>query len=167
MAKTLKAARKKNFKIADCFEVRILFLFFVILIFASLNIFRLYNLQILSREYYLALATRTARVRCRSSPRRAGAAHRASGALPPRRPDPRFPLPRRPLHWRRGKRPAPRGTPKRASPSATVCAPRLPAIGRRGEKVIAPRIAPAAIPLIGVPCLGHEGLPDALPPREP
>ena len=33
-----------------------------------------------------------------------------------------FPLPRRPLHWRRGKRPAPRGTPKRASPSATVCA---------------------------------------------
>ncbi|MPM95838.1 hypothetical protein SDC9_142993 [bioreactor metagenome] len=78
-----------------------------------------------------------------------------------------FPLPRRPLHWRRGKRPAPRGTPKRASPSATVCAPRLPGIGRRGEKVIAPRIAPAAIPLIGVPCLGHEGLPDALPPREP
>ena len=56
MAKTLKAARKKNFKIADCFEVRILFLFFVILIFASLIIFRLYNLQILSREYYLALA---------------------------------------------------------------------------------------------------------------
>ena len=27
--------------------------------------------------------------------------------------------------------------------------PRLPAIGQRGEKVIAPRIAPAAIPLIG------------------
>ncbi|WP_230676175.1 hypothetical protein, partial [Pseudomonas putida] len=48
-----------------------------------------------------------------------------------------------------------------------VRAPSAHTIGRRGEKVIAPRIAPAAIPLIGVPCLGHEGLPDVLPPREP
>jgi len=56
MTKTLKAARKKHFKIADCFEARILFLFFVILTFAILIVFRLYNLQILSREYYLALS---------------------------------------------------------------------------------------------------------------
>ncbi len=57
--------------------------------------------------------------------------------------------------------------PQRTSPSATVRAPRLPAIGQRDEKVIAPRIAPVAISLIGVPCLGHEGLPDGLPPSEP
>src|SRR5690606_33488914 len=57
--------------------------------------------------------------------------------------------------------------PQCTSPSATVRAPRLPAIGQRGEKATAPRIAPTAIPLIGVSCFGHEGLPDGLPPSEP
>ena len=57
--------------------------------------------------------------------------------------------------------------PQRTSPSATVRALRLPAIGQRGEKATAPRIAPTAIPLIGVSCFGHEGLPDGLPPSEP
>ena len=56
MAKALKSARKKNFKIIDGFEARIYFLFFIILLSAGLIIFRLYKLQILSRGYYLSLA---------------------------------------------------------------------------------------------------------------
>ena len=110
-----------------------------------------------------ARATRTAGARCRSSPRRAGAAHRASGALPPRRPDPRFPC--RAGHFTGGKAnvPTPRGT-QSARLLLQRNGVRRPPSGN-GAKVITPRIAPAAIPLIGVPCLGQR-LPDALPPRE-
>ena len=96
----------------------------------------------------------------------AGAAHRASGALPPRRPDPRFPC--RAGHFTGGEANVPhRAGLQSARLLLQRCArPVCPPSGDRA-KVIAPRIAPAAIPLIGVPCLGHEGLPDALPPREP
>jgi hypothetical protein len=119
-----------------------------------------------SGAFWSCSATRTARARCRSSPRRpaqrtAQAARCLQGVLILASPA----APATSLAARQTSRTA-RDSKARVSFCNGVRA-RLPAIGRRGEKVIAPRIAPAAIPLIGVPCLGHEGLPDALPPREP
>ena len=97
----------------------------------------------------------------------AGAAHRASGAQPQGVLIPRFPP--RAGHFTGGEANVPhRAGLQSARLLLQRCArPVCPAdIGRRGEGHCSTNRA-AAIPLIGVPCLGHEGLPDALPPREP
>ncbi|CAI07506.1 hypothetical protein ebA2457 [Aromatoleum aromaticum EbN1] len=74
--------------------------------------------------------------------------HRASSALPPRRPDADESLRHAGRFRRRCQRPAPRGTPQHTSPSATVCASRCPATGSRDEKAVPPQVAVAATPLI-------------------
>ncbi|HRY82258.1 MAG TPA: penicillin-binding protein 2 [Candidatus Moranbacteria bacterium] len=51
-----KDLRNSRCKISDYSEIRIYLLFFIIFFFSSLIIFRLYNLQILSRDYYISLA---------------------------------------------------------------------------------------------------------------
>ena len=64
--------------------------------------------------------------------------------------------------WRRTKRTAFRGTPARLllqRCARSVCPP-----SDNGREATAPRIAPTAIPLIGVSCFGHARLPDGLPP---
>ncbi len=93
----------------------------------------------------LAAATRTARPRSRSKKlRQASAAHPARGAGAPRRADAHVSLCHAGCCRRRGKPPAPRGTPQRASPSATVCASctsRSRLAGREGHCSIESRLS--------------------------
>ena len=63
---------------------------------------------------------------------------------------------------RRGKPPAPRGTPQRAFPSATVCASCTGLTAGRARRSLLRRIARNAVPLIQVVPYIHERSPDAL-----
>jgi cell division protein FtsI/penicillin-binding protein 2 len=51
-----KDLKKNRYKIGNYFEARILLLFLIIALASFLIVIRLYNLQVLSRDYYLALA---------------------------------------------------------------------------------------------------------------